>query len=218
MGNRRRNDDGQSRYRLGLLLFSIFVTVWGIGTLTRSPARSAENDTQSIASPGPAVTPDPLMARSLAEKAEIEQRYEASRFQSQGALPPEVASRPADIEAIQNPVFKSGIIEGVAGPFNSFDVQVSNVWQEETEAGFIQIFAGVSGTDPQLGMLVLLLTSRDRLNSDEFRYPAPGAHGALRITEAIDPILSLSAEDGVRYTFDLRNRTYTATDATGVIP
>jgi hypothetical protein len=152
-------------------------------------------------------TPDALLAKSLAEKEEIQQRYEAAanRIQSQ---PPARGDRPEDLEMISDPTFQTGILEGIAGPFNSQDLSVINVWQEESSEGFLQAFAGGFTSRPEQGVVVIITTTTDRLLSTESRFPTPGQFGPVSIIEAVENQLFLEAEDGTELIFDLENREY----------
>ena len=203
---RRFTGRGMSRTLL-LILITVVTTLGLVLFLSASEAKEGLFVAPGI-QPTAEATPDEIMAASLAEKAAMEDRYFAALNQIQGAPPPRNRPPPGDLQPIDDPAFLTGILEGVSGPFSSQDVVVVNLWQEEVEGGFVQVFAGAYSLVPEQGVLVVLSTSGDRLDTSEERYPTNGLFGALRIDRAEGEILFLTAEDGTELTFNLQTREY----------
>ena len=176
-----------------------------------TPGRSSGNGGDQQGPDNPASNPDDLMAKSLSEKEAIEQRFQAAINQAQ-AFPPNRDTHPAGLDQASDPEFQTGILTGIAGPFSSQDVSVSNVWQEETEEGFLQVFAGAYGLKPEQGVLVVIRTSQDRLTAVEERYPTPDEHGAILIVEVEGGEIELHAEDGTTLFFDIVGLEYVQPD------
>jgi hypothetical protein len=204
-----------SRAAGGRRAIRILLLTAGISTLIltlflRAPLAKEPGGIASQQQPTPEVTPDRLLAESLAEKDAIERRFLTASNQSQAAPPPRNRPPAGGLAPIDDPPFQTGILEGVAGPFSSQDIVVVNLWQDELDTGFLQVFAGAYGLDPNRGVLVVLLTSGDRLHAAEERYPAPEANGALRIIGVEGTVLNLVAEDGTELSFELQSRQYSS--------
>lgn len=196
----------RSRLWQGALLVLGLVAIILVLILS-TPAQSSGEEGSLQSTEAPQSNPDNQMARSLNEKEAIKQRYEDAINQAQAA-PPARGDRPPDMEVGADPEFQTGILVGVAGPFGSQDVVVSNVWQEELDEGFLQAFAGAYGVKPEQGVLVIIITSKDRLTAVEERFPTTEELGGLLIIQVEGELIELRAEDGTTLFFDLERLEY----------
>lgn len=107
----------------------------------------------------------------------------------------------------QDPEFRAGIIPGgdIAGlPYGAV---LTNVWQDLTSEGYLQIGAGTSPENPSQGVVFILMTSLDKTSSQALMLLGDEESGALQIVAVSDDELVLQAEDGTRTTLELDSLT-----------
>ena len=103
--------------------------------------------------------------------------------------------------------FQEGIFEDGEGFISSSEAIIYNYWQGAVEDGFIQVFAGFSAKNPMQGVLYIVHTSVDRLDTKtEIVYPDE-ENGGLRILEVNEGILILESQD-MQYCFDILKRQF----------
>ena len=133
--------------------------------------------------------------QSMADMAAISRSNPAPK-DAQLTLP---LSRSAD------PVFQSGIIENGEFPGRPYGVDISNVWQAQTEMGYLQVATGTSPGDGQRGAVYLILASLDRLTFQSDLILAPEGCGILTITSEGENQLYLQSDNGCQLMLDLRD-------------
>jgi hypothetical protein len=104
-----------------------------------------------------------------------------------------------------DPVFQSGIFQNGEFLGQPYGVNISNIWQAQTEIGYLQVAAGVSPEDPQRGAVYLVLASPDRLTFQSELVLAPQGCDILSITSEGENQLYLQSENGCQLMFDLRD-------------
>lgn len=109
----------------------------------------------------------------------------------------------------EDPVFHSGIIQNGEFPGRPYGVDISNVWQAQTEMGYLQVAAGTSPGDGQRGAVYLILASPNRLTFQSDLLLAPEGCGALSITGEDENLLQLQSDNGCQLMLDLQDFTLT---------
>jgi hypothetical protein len=115
-----------------------------------------------------------------------------------GAPTPTDYEQPDDPEP--GPSF--GIFEGDVAPVSTTVFVTQNAWTGLLGANVVSVYAGASGVDPSLGMIVVVTFDVDGTTIVATKgITAPTAHGALRVTTAVGPapVLLLTAEDGEQF-------------------
>jgi hypothetical protein len=120
-----------------------------------------------------------------------------------------LAPAPPTIEPIPYP---TGIFPGGEGAFYSRDVTIQNRWQAILNGEPIQVFAGALYEDSQQGLIIVLFPS------PAGRFYTPTGAGAVRITAESGMRLTLLADDGTTFYFDVPSRLYVAGLDTTVEP
>jgi hypothetical protein len=122
---------------------------------------------------------------------------------------PTLAPAPPTIEPIP---FPTGIFPGGEGAFPSFAFTIQNRWQAILNGEPIQVFAGALFEDSQQGLVIVFGVSSGG------RYNTPTRAGAVRITEESGLRLTLLADDGTTFYFDVPSRLFVAGLETTVEP
>jgi hypothetical protein len=208
-GNKEHEDkfirSGWGRSLIFAALGTLLVILLGTQTLWPiAQGKAGQNATQQ-----PDVSPDLQLAESLSEKAAMAERFESSLSSGKLSPAPRIAIQTApDLPGVENPPFRTGIINGEPGPFYAEVLFVQNLWQIIEEDGFIQVFAGALGNDLSQGVVVVLTTGMDRIQGSEDWVLTPEKTGAVRIVETEAGFLTLHSSQGKRYIFDLNKMTF----------
>mgnify|MGYP001259204513 CR=1 FL=1 len=152
-------------------------------------------------------TPD--LSSTLNTSIEIKQKI----FQSMADMAAISKSNPAPkdtplslpLPRSGDPVFQSGIIQNGEFPGRPYGVDISNVWQAQTEMGYLQVAAGVSPENAEHGAVYLVLASPDRLTFQLELFLAPEECDVLSITSEGEHQLYLQSENGCQLMFDLQD-------------
>jgi hypothetical protein len=107
----------------------------------------------------------------------------------------------------------AGITGELAAPLSPDDFTLSNAWQDQIGENWVQVFAGALTADPQQGTLWLDVV--DTADFVQINAPQPG--GALTITAAQGPLLTLSDAAGNTLYFDAAARSFLS-DPAQVLP
>ena len=83
---------------------------------------------------------------------------------------------------------------------------VQNAWFGLDSGRYVGVYAGALANDPQQGALELLVTLEDRTVTGEFL--TPEKHGSLKVVEETNNRLTIEAEDGTRFYFDVPGRRF----------
>ena len=145
---------------------------------------------------------DEISRQSLEEKLDIARSIVSERVQAsanwsvraEGILPPD--------SSYQGKAFPEGIFEGGEGLISSSEAFINNRWQGAVEDGFIQVFAGVSVENPRQGVLYLVNTSPDRMNTVITSFYPAEEDGGLEIVEMVEEVLVLKSEN-MLFCFDI---------------
>ena len=142
--------------------------------------------------------------RSLQEKLAMAERMQAE--QAAGAQLPrrEKAAPPLPQAAAPNlpEPLQEGIFDGSQGLVRPSSADILNVWQGARNGNVFQVFAGSLPGDPSQGILLVVQIAPDMKRKTTWLRP-PGQPGALRITAAGGPLLTLAGQDGSTLTFNL---------------
>lgn len=116
----------------------------------------------------------------------------------------------APIEKIYRPTVPAGsgfIVEGGTPVFPSAEFLKKNEWFRQTIDGKTEVaWAGANGADHEQGLLIT--TEEGPTPRRVTRHPAPGRHGAVRVTSADGAVLELEAADGTIFHFDMDAKAY----------
>ncbi|NMC53910.1 MAG: hypothetical protein GYA48_09790 [Chloroflexi bacterium] len=104
--------------------------------------------------------------------------------------------------------FNSGIFPGDEGLFKPSQALIENYWQEKVGEAYVQVFAGASGENPQQGLVIVVVTQADLVNSTTEFYPAAEGSGSLHITEATPDLVRMENKDGQAFCFKLAERSF----------
>ena len=118
---------------------------------------------------------------------------------------PKNAPLPLPLPRSGDPVFQSGIFQNGEFMGRPYGVDISNVWQAQTEIGYLQVAAGVSPEDAQRGAVYLVLASPDRLTFQSELVLAPEGCDILSITSEGEHQLYLQSDNGCQLMLDLRD-------------
>ncbi len=103
--------------------------------------------------------------------------------------------------------FETGIIANGEMPGRPYGVEITTVWQTQTENGYLQIGSGSAPGDSQRGAIYILLTA---LGHDSFHSElvlAPEGCGPLIIYEEDVSSIFLRSNEGCQFEFNIRDWT-----------
>jgi hypothetical protein len=145
---------------------------------------------------------------NMQNKLAIVQRAADERLQGLADPAPKNPDRAMEI-ATEDPVeetnipFPTGIFEGDESTFKPEQALIINRWQGTISNDLIQVFAGCQGQNLEQGLIIILrMTQEGEVSSSEF-IPSPTKAGALRILSADNLKLTVQAEDGTQWVFDV---------------
>jgi len=104
------------------------------------------------------------------------------------------------------PPLPRGILEGGGDSFSSSDFIVQNMWQDQIDGIWVMIHAGANGDDHTQGALSVVWRLPTGIQGG--RYPTPQKSGSIRIIAVKNMLVSVVAQDGSTYTFDLTKQTW----------
>jgi hypothetical protein len=116
----------------------------------------------------------------------------------QDCAPPPSDWPPNDPEP--GPAF--GIFEGDVAPVSTSVFLTQNAWTGLLGTNVVSVYAGASGVDPSLGMIVVVTFDVNGTTIMSTKgITAPTQHGALRVSTAVGPapVLLLTAADGEQF-------------------
>lgn len=147
------------------------------------------------------------MRRSLEEKLEMLERA-ASQSAEAGLVEPQAGMDEEKRPSSEDPPFPQGIFEGDEGIFRPSEAQITNRWQGVIDGWYYQVLAGAEGDDPGQGLVVVIVTSPDRMTSTFEFYPMDEQKGRLEILSEEALRLRLAAEDGTILFFEIDGRRF----------
>ncbi len=98
--------------------------------------------------------------------------------------------------------FQTGILQGGEDILPPSEAVFVNRWQGQVGQEYWQVLAGANGSDRSQGIVVRVITSHDRLNSEFNKVKAPLGDGALTIISGDETQLLLQSESGRQYKFN----------------
>lgn len=147
---------------------------------------------------------DPVLRASLEEKLSLAQNLQEARV---GAISAELA----DISKIEppkdlgGPAFQPGIFEGGEGLFRPQEAVIENYWQDHIGDRYVQVFAGATGNDPDQGVVYIVTTTQDRVQSEIAKFLTPAQIGSVRIIAETNLVLHLENQAGEVLLFDIES-------------
>lgn len=141
----------------------------------------------------------------LTEKLTLLQQVSEQIAAAQVDPAPKTDGSGSFLPAAADPSFKTGIIEGGSLAGLPYGVRLSNVWQVETNEGYLQIGAGTYPGDESRGALYILITSLDKAGSQATLVSAQAGSGALRIMGEGENELRILSTTGAEYRFTIGN-------------
>jgi hypothetical protein len=178
-----------------------------IYSATRSPLTQVEHPIQSKIEFLQTEIQNPELRaevqESLAEKINLFENLALKINTSRLNPAPKSYRTATEVSQLSDPVFRTGILTDgdIAGL--PYGVIIVNVWQRQTNDGYLQIAAGTSPENPSQGALYILLTSLDKSASNAQMLLIHEGSGALQIVAEHDNGLSLQSLDGTKFFFDL---------------
>ena len=115
-------------------------------------------------------------------------------IRTEGILPP-----PSSYE---EKIFPEGIFEGGEGLISSSEAFINNRWQGVDEYGFIQVFAGFLAKNPNQGVIYVVNTSVDRMDTKINAFYPNEEDGGLTVIEVNESVLLLKSEN-MLFCFDV---------------
>jgi hypothetical protein len=103
----------------------------------------------------------------------------------------------------------TGIVDDVQGALPTSTARLLNAWQGRAGGGFVTVYAGAAAGDANQGVVVVVTL-------EDARHPTlgqqlvktPSKSGALRVAAANGSLLTLQAEGGASFTFDIAARRF----------
>jgi hypothetical protein len=178
------------------------------GFLQEEPAdESVVHPARECADALNAVLDEPLMSTVLRSSLESKQAIYQSIADlvalSQKNPAPKgelITLSPADAPEL---TFHSGIFERGEIPGLPYGAELNNVWQSQTESGYMQVGAGSSPEGEQRGALYVIMVSLDQMTIQSTLIQAPEGCGPLTIVRESEGLLDIISSDGCQFTFDL---------------
>jgi hypothetical protein len=147
---------------------------------------------------------------SLEEKLQMAQRIATQQALALQVTPAVEAQGEASPTPFPTPQFETVFFEGSEGLVRPSLAAVQNGWQGMVEGVPMQVFAGASADDPAQGVIIVIIFSDAPSGRAMSVYPAPTAHGWLRILSEANGMFQLSAKDGSAVQFDVRSAQFIA--------
>jgi hypothetical protein len=129
----------------------------------------------------------------MAELALKERELVGETVYAQGMPVPTPPASRAEI------AFQTGILQGGEDILPPSEAVLVNRWQGKVGQEYWQVFAGANGSDRSQGIVVRVITSLDRLNSEFDKVKAPPGDGSLTIISGDQTQLRLQSESGRQY-------------------
>ena len=152
--------------------------------------------------------PDAQARGSLLKKLAIARQVAAARLAGRNNPALQAAQRLPPPQSAPDAPMRSGIFPGDGGLFHAGQPVIINHWQSVVDGQNIQVYAGSTGETPAGGVVIVMVTSPDRTQTTSQLYPAPSGTGPLTITAENGLDLTLQAQNGQQFNFDLQTRQF----------
>jgi hypothetical protein len=164
-----------------------------------------QKDANALASALESPYLSPILNTSLAMKQMTFQSMADMAAISRSNPAPKEAALTSPLHQSADPLFHSGIIQNGEFPGRPYGVDINNVWQAQTENGYLQVAAGTSPGDGQRGAVYLILASPDQLTFESELILAPEGCTTLSITTEEENRLFLQSDNGCQLMLDLQD-------------
>lgn len=101
-----------------------------------------------------------------------------------------------------------GILENAGAPFPAAVFTARNAWQGKRDGGLVIVYAGVDGADPQQGLVIVIWEDKDGGFERAEHRPTPVKAGPVKIVKAEGNHLTLEAQNGATFTFDVQSQSF----------
>jgi hypothetical protein len=190
------------------LAWSTDIKWWGVSSSANAGVSTAQNEVSTLQQLLSSGLPDAQARRGLLEKLAIAERVAAERKSEKNNPAVQAARRLPTPPAVLDVPMRSGIFLGDGGLFNDGQAVIANRWQSQVGGNNFQVYAGASGKNSSQGVVVVIVTSADRTQTQLQVYQAPPGAGPLEIISANDLVLKLQGENSRLLDFNLRTRQF----------
>jgi len=202
------NELKRNSHTVQALPWSTDIMWWGI-PISANPSISApQNEVTVLQQLLTSGRPDAQTRSSLLEKLAIANRVAAEQQAEKNNPAAQNAHRLPTPQAVQDPPMRSGIFPGDGGLFHAGQAVIANRWQSQVDDNYLQVYAGATDTNPAQGIVVVMITSPDRTQTQSQVYPAPSGTGPLEITTVNGQVLTLHYKNGRTLKFDVQTRQF----------
>lgn len=170
------------------------------GATSTTTAVSTPDNVIDPAGPGPVYTEEPVYAT-------LQARSRAHPAPKIPATPPPNVITAAEMTAVKR---GAGIYPADADEMyhRSPLIEVENIWVDVVDGRRVQVTAGYRDDDPSQGVIIVLSDDLDGTDGESAVYYTPTRSGAVKVTAAAVPRITLKAADGTVFTFDVISRTF----------
>jgi len=190
------------------LAWSTDIKWWGVSSSASSGVSTAQDEVSTLQQLLRSGLPDAQARRSLLEKLTIANQVAAERQAEKNNPAVQAAHRRPTPQAVQDAPMRSGIFPGDGGLFHDGQAVIANHWQSQVGGDYLQVYVGATGKNSAQGVVVVMVTSANRMQTQSQVYQAPPDAGPLEIIGANGLVLNLQAENGRRLDFNLRTRQF----------
>ncbi len=149
----------------------------------------------------------PAMENSLAAKQNTYQTMAEMAASSRENPAAKDGLTPIAASRIDQQPFETGIIPNGEIPGRPYGVEITTVWQAETEDSYLQIAGGSAPGDSQRGAIYIILTAFDHGTFQSELVLAPEGCGPLTIYEEDVHSIFLRSDEGCLFTFNVQSWT-----------
>lgn len=190
------------------LAWSTDIKWWGVSSGANSGVSTAQDEVSTLQQLLSSGLPDAQTRRSLQEKLTIANQVAAERQVEKNNPAVQAARRLPTPPAVQDAPMRSGIFPGDGGLFHDGQAVIANHWQSQVGGDYLQVYAGAKSKNSALGVVVVMVISANRMQTQAQVYQAPPDTGPLEIIGANGLVLKLQAGNGRLLDFDLRTRQF----------
>lgn|GEM_PF-554044 len=190
------------------LAWSTDIKWWGVSSSASSGVSTAQDEVSTLQQLLSSGLPDAQARRSLLEKLTIANQVAAERQAEKNNPVVQAARQRPTPQAVQDAPMRSGIFPGDGGLFHDGQAVIANHWQSQVGGDYLQVYVGATGKNSALGVVVVMVTSANRMQIQSQIYQAPPDAGPLEIIGANGLVLKFQAENGRRLDFNLRTRQF----------
>jgi len=145
---------------------------------------------------------------SLQEKLTMAQHQLELYTQLSADIGGEPDAKQAEIPILDDPNFETGIFEGDGGMFRPEVAVIQNYYQTQYGDQYIQAYAGAVGTDKSQGIVILAVTSIDKMETTFEQFLTPVNEGYVRIENVDNHIIFLITESQNHLSFRIREKVF----------